>query len=642
MKKIERKDFLKMTGGAVVGGLTGYVFSGAPFLMFQEIAEWSQDQYVPGKGEQKLLSSICKDCEEQCQITVRMTQDRAVKIESSNTGCPIGQASLQLLYHPERIQKPLKLSGKKGAGKYIPVTWEEAIKDISAKINELVKAGKTDGIASISKNMNASSDLIGRLVNSAGSKQNYFESGLDTLTTAALGGTVEYDFAKSDYVLSFGAKLFEGWGSQLQMNKVLADWKTRGSKLVQVDTNNSRTTSLADEWLPVKAGTEAVLALGIANFLIKKKGKTSNGTGFARWAQLVYQFDLKTTSKITGVPEKKIEAVAEAFAAAKNPIAVAGRGAAGVSSSAVEIIAVYALNTMVNSKAVSLKKRADLGLAAKGKNAAAGLDAFVKEGQLDLLFVNEADPVYKSVLGADLAKKMQNAFVVALMPLINDTATYADYILPTLSPLETLEVNGKAMIKPLESAIHAGDGIIKIAQKVDAAKGSFSWSSYADAAKITGAQKAAGKFDFKVAATKDQIADLKKASDGLKMVPSEVAFVGDGDGLALPYVLKTIDADTFGLGKMKVCLNKKTAEKQGVCDGSSIDIKSSRGEIGSVTVCVTDLVAPDVIAVPLGFGHKAYTKYARGKGVNPKEIMTADIDPVTGTANWWSTQVKIS
>ncbi len=357
---------------------------------------------------------------------------------------------------------------------------------------------------------------------------------------------------------------------------------------------------------------------------------------------MAYQFDLKTTAKLTGVSEKQIKAVGDAFAAAKNPVAVAGKGASGVSSSASELIAVYALNSMVNSRAASLKKVNDLGVPAKGKASEAGLDAFIKKGALDFLIVNEADPVYKSALGADLAKKMSNAFVVALMPLINDTATYADYILPTLSPIETLQVEGKAMVNRFPAALHGGDAIIKIAQNVDAAKGSFPWKSYVDVVGQSGKKKAAGNFNFKVSELKDQITALKKESAGLKMLPVELAVIGDGDGLAFPYVLKTIDADTYELGKMKVLINKKTAEKEGVSNGSSIDITSSRGEIGSVKVCVTDLVAPDVIAVPLGFGHKAYTKYAKGKGVNPKEIMAADIDPVTGTANWWSTHVKIS
>ena len=122
----------------------------------------------------------------------------------------------------------------------------------------------------------------------------------------------------------------------------------------------------------------------------------------------------------------------------------------------------------------------------------------------------------------------------------------------------------------------------------------------------------------------------------------ELTFVGDGDGLAFPYVLKTIDDKTYSQGKLWVQINRETADKQGVCEGERIDIESSRGEIGSVRAHLTDTVAPDAIAIPLGFGHKAYTKYAKKKGVNPKEIMANDIDPLTGAANWWLTRVKIS
>ncbi|MCK4816088.1 molybdopterin oxidoreductase, partial [bacterium] len=86
----------------------------------------------------------------------------------------------------------------------------------------------------------------------------------------------------------------------------------------------------------------------------------------------------------------------------------------------------------------------------------------------------------------------------------------------------------------------------------------------------------------------------------------------------------------------------ETAEKHGVSEGSSIDILSKRGEIGAVKVHLTKTIAPDTVAIPLGFGHTSYTRYATGKGVNPKEIMSDNIDPISGTADWWFTRIKIS
>ena len=57
MKKLERKDFLMIGGGAVVGGLAGYVFSGAPFLGLQWLVEWTQDQHVPAGGAEEVPES---------------------------------------------------------------------------------------------------------------------------------------------------------------------------------------------------------------------------------------------------------------------------------------------------------------------------------------------------------------------------------------------------------------------------------------------------------------------------------------------------------------------------------------------------------------------------------------------------------
>jgi len=655
MKKIERKDFLMMGGGAVVGGLSGYVFSGAPFWGFQWLFEWTQDQYVPVPGREEYLKTICDACNTKCEMSIRMIGERAVKIESSNSGCPFSQNALQLLYHSERIDAPLKRTGKKGTVKpsaFEKVSWEEALTAVSKKMNSLIAAKKGGLIAGINKADNLSAALLDRLIKSAGSGNAFYEPSLAALSRSALGGYVDYDFSNADYILSFGARLFEGWGTACVMNKALVDLKARGGKLVQADAVCTRTASLADQWLPIKPGTELILAMGIANCL-KKKGRAAGG---GDWMAIVDQYTPDRVAALTGLKAKQIEDAANAFAGARNPIAVGGRGGAGVSSSAAELMAVYALNAMVGSRGAQLKKSQGLGEPALSADAAAvlkdakkfaGLDDFIKNGKFEMLFINEADPVYKSVYGADLAAKMENAFVVGIMPLLNDTAMYADYIFPSLSFLESESSVGAAPVKAYQKAIHAGDAIIKLAQKVDGAKDNFKWNGYVDLVKTYGAAVGAGGVNYNAGVLKESLASLEKtlkASEEfpLALIPTELTFVGDGDGMAFPYVLKTIDDKTYSLDKLWVQINRDTADKHGVSEGERIDIESSRGEIGSVRAHLTDTVAPDAIAIPLGFGHKAYTKYAKKKGVNPKEIMANDIDPLTGAANWWLTRVKIS
>ena len=156
---------------------------------------------------------------------------------------------------------------------------------------------------------------------------------------------------------------------------------------------------------------------------------------------------------------------------------------------------------------------------------------------------------------------------------------------------------------------------------------------------------AAMKLVYNIDKIRKQMRDLKKVNQkgsAISLMPFEVISVGDGDGLAFPYVHKTIDSDVYLLGKLKVHVNKKTAKKLKISQGSCIDITSPRGTVEGLSVHITDTIADDVIAIPLGFGHRGYTKYACGKGVNPKEIMSAEIDPLSGSAHWWITKVKIS
>lgn len=645
MKKIERKDFLKLGGGAVLGGLSGWVFSGAPFLGFQWLAEWTQDQYVPVKGLEKYTQAVSDSCPWGCKVSVRMIGERAVKLESKDGVCPSCQNALQLTYHPERISTPLKRKGNKGDGNFVPVSWDEAIKEISGKMNSLISGGKANSIAAINKNESLNGQLMEKFIRSAGSNNVYYEPSLKSLTSSALGGYISYDFKNTDYVLSFGAKLVEGWDSPAEMQKTFTSWKTRGTKIVQADTVCSMTASLAAEWVPVKPGTEAVLAFGIANYLITGKRLNSTGEEFGKWSQIIInKFPLAKVAAYTGVSEDRIKQIGDEFSKAKNPVAVAGKGAYGISASSAEIIAVYCLNTLVKSKAASLMKNSAVSYTGEF----AGIDSFIKNGNFEMLFLNNSDPVYKSVLGDDLKKKMEKAYVVSINPIMNDSANYADIILPSLSFLETATPENQVVINNFKESKDAKDIIISLSKAVDKTKNTFAFSNGIDSFKISGKESASGaKFSFNVEKIKNELDALDKkfaanADYPLFMIPVEAPLLGDGDGLAFPYVLKSIDPTVFYKEKLLVQINRETGKKYGLCENESIVIKSERGKLGKVYVHLTDTVAPDTVAIPLGFGHESYTKYGSGKGVNPKKIMAAEVDPLTGTADWWSTRVKIS
>ncbi|HOS41661.1 MAG TPA: molybdopterin-dependent oxidoreductase [Spirochaetota bacterium] len=669
--KIDRKDFLKVAGGAVVGGAAGFVFSGAPFNAFQWIVEWTQDQYVPGSGAERYLQSICQACPNACTVSVRMIGERAVKIETSvGGGCPIGQNLIQQLYHPDRVAFPMERAGAKGKAKFTAqigdAAWNTAVEKIAKKIGELRAANKPLSIAAINgAHAGVSGLLLDRLVKACGSPHVYTEPCVHGASSAAVRalynkeGSLGYDFAGADYILSFSARLFEGWGMMADMHKNLLAWKKSGTRLVQIDAQCTRTASLATEWVPLpKAGTEAVLAMGIAHLLFKA-GKRSNAANAAAWTQIVMNdYTPDRVAKVTGVPEATLKKIADALMRARRPIAVAGRGAKSVSSSTLEIAAIEGLNSMlgggtfIETPPTLGAPRYDAAAAASIKNAKtfAGLDEFIKsKDAFDVVFINDADPVYRSVFGKELAKKLEQAsLVVAFTTLINDTAAYADIVLPTVTSLELPSVDKKTVVAPRYKAMHAGDAIIAIAKKIAGVADSFPYARYSDAVAAAGkgGRAAGGAPTIPIALFEKYYNTISKKVDDtafpLSLIPFEVPSIGDGAGLALPYTLKSIDEKVYSRNKLWVHMNPETAKKFGKCEGSRVDLESQRGEVGSVRVHLTKTVAPDTVAVPLGFGHRHYTAYGEDKGVNPKEIMCDDIDPVSGNADWWFTRIKLS
>jgi len=89
-----------------------------------------------------------------------------------------------------------------------------------------------------------------------------------------------------------------------------------------------------------------------------------------------------------------------------------------------------------------------------------------------------------------------------------------------------------------------------------------------------------------------------------------------------------------------VDINPATAEKLGVKEGDFVEIKSPNGAI-ETQVFVYEGIRPDTVAIGLGQGHTSYGRYAKGRGVNPTDILPVKIDEVSGGFAWLSTKVQV-
>jgi molybdopterin-containing oxidoreductase family iron-sulfur binding subunit len=87
-------------------------------------------------------------------------------------------------------------------------------------------------------------------------------------------------------------------------------------------------------------------------------------------------------------------------------------------------------------------------------------------------------------------------------------------------------------------------------------------------------------------------------------------------------------------------LNPATAKQLGMSEGDIVDVESAHGRI-SAPVFVYPAIRPDVVAMPIGQGHREYGRYAKSRGVNPIHLLAPEVEPSTGSLAWSTTRVKL-
>ena len=99
---------------------------------------------VSGQSAESVVRSHCRICHGGCGVLVHVKDGRVIRIEgdpespiSRGTLCPKGIASIQLVYHPDRLLYPLKRKGAKGEGKWERISWDEAYEILTSKMNDI-------------------------------------------------------------------------------------------------------------------------------------------------------------------------------------------------------------------------------------------------------------------------------------------------------------------------------------------------------------------------------------------------------------------------------------------------------------------------------------------------------------------------
>lgn len=506
--EINRRNFVKF----LAGGALGATLSPLPWKLTDDIAIWTQNWPwvpVPPTGEFTNVKSVCNLCPGGCGIEIRKVDNRAIKIDGRtdypvNPGgiCPLGMGGLQLLYDKTiRHTHPMKRVGPKGSGEFVRITWDEALNTLANRISDLRKNKRPEALAAVDGNpvRSTMSVMIQRLITAVGSP-NYVRIpsiedtySMGNILMQGTDGPMAYDLENSDYILSFGCGLLEGWGAPGRVMNAWGLWHEdpvkRKVKIVQVESRASNTASKADQWVASRPGTDAALALGIAHVIIKEDLYNhafvdNHSFGFDDWSSsdgkdhmgfksmVLKKYSPDQTAKITGLSPKDIVSLAREFCKAKAPMAIYGKGKDSLNGGLYAFMAVNSLNALVGNLNMpggvfvtdgvplsplpeieqdaitrqGLKKpRVDQAGTVKYPFARSLINNLTQaiiekpKSPVDTLLVFSANPVYTLPDGGSFKEALSKVpFVVSFSPFQDETSFMADLVLPDHTCLEKI------------------------------------------------------------------------------------------------------------------------------------------------------------------------------------------------------------
>ncbi|RJQ87104.1 MAG: molybdopterin oxidoreductase [Desulfobacteraceae bacterium] len=543
--KLSRRCFLSLT----IGGAVGTALTPLPWKLTDDLSIWSQNwpwTPVPPDGEYSYVNSTCTLCPGHCGIRVRKVNDRAVKIEGQDNAtlnqggglCPLGMSGLQLLYGPTRVPGPLKRSGERGEGRWEAITWPQAIEEVASRLADIRSQGKPQTVACLSPaDVGTVPKLLQRLMTAYGSP-NYFrmpsvQDAYESVLSLNQGtnGFAGLDVENADFILSFGSALLEGYGTPVRMIQAVSRLKEKNGTLVQVEQRLSNTAAKADIWLSPKPGSEADLALAMAYALIHQgryhqEFAARHIEGFESFAAMVKErYAPQAVAAISGVDADVIVRTALAFANARRPLAIYGKGKGETPGSLKEALAVHALNALVgninreggvlamspydylNWPEVPSDEAAAAGLQTQRLDGAGSKDyphvrylvnrltdrLLTSPGELQALLVAEANPCHSLPDSARVREAFGTIpFIVSFSSFMDETALLADLILPNHVYLERYEdvpvLAGttrptiglcQPVVAPVLDTRHVGDTIIQIARALEGPVAqAFPWADY--------------------------------------------------------------------------------------------------------------------------------------------------------------------
>jgi anaerobic selenocysteine-containing dehydrogenase len=678
--KISRRDFLKISG---IGATAASIMTGCgPTSRYVTRQAYADMPEYNQTGVSTYYATTCKECPAGCGLIVRTQEGRAIKVEGNpdhpvNKGkvCSRGLTTVQGVYNPDRIPGPQKRP--RGSRTATPIEWQEAIGAVAAALQNPQKTAFLMGLQS-----DHLFDLVQEIAEVGGFHEPIRYGSLGTFEgrSTLLKASQEvygvnqipfFNIGKAEVVFSFGASFLETWLSPLAYSRGFRQLRKqefgKRGHIVSFEARQSLTSANADEWIPVKPGSEGMVASAIG----KIAAATANKTALPMYADV----NLNDVAKQSGISMEKLIELGELFASANNAIALPG-GAALTSKNGLDASkAILGLNVLVEN---SNKTGGVFPTFAESLPvdfmAVKSLIAKMNSGEIDTLFIHGNNPVFELPPASGFQEALKKVkTVISFSTFEDETAVESDYVLPDHAALESFgyqklllgsDREAYSSVQPVVAPIHDTKATMDVfLAAIASIDGEFAANiAYTDEVDylqkfITPLIQKEGFYSAEelpsfwsrwlqyggwwTSEAELGNAELEINSD-LKVIftaPSELkegetfhlityaTQMGDGSGANRPWLQETPDPMTTATWNSWVEMNPHTADQLGIHDDDIVEIKSTSGDFAIEAIVYRyPAIRPDTVAIPFGQGHTALGRWAEGRGCNPALVWSADVN----------------
>jgi thiosulfate reductase/polysulfide reductase chain A len=708
-----RRDFLKL-GGSSLGALA------LGSLVSPQVAEAARRRGLVDARGDGVISTVCEMCVWRCGVLARVQDGRVVKLEgnpnhphSRGKLCARGQSGLMTTYDRDRVLQPLIRVGERGGGVFRKASWDEALDLTAEKMLDIKERFGPEAMI-FSSTHNLSQTQFENLLSAFGSPNYGTQRSLcfNSMVTAFLltYGIEEpaRNYDNVEYVLLVGRNLAEAISTS--ETGALIEAVARGAKLVYLDPRFTKTAAKASEWIPIRPGTDAAFLLAMIHVIVTEHiGDCEFAKAYIQGCEslptAMADYTPEWAEAKTGVPADTIRRIAREFAAAKRrALAHPGWRTSNFVNSFQTERAIATLNAIVGNvfepngcltaedpeaAGVSLGKppqppypritaaRLDgvpwkyplvplkLGVFQELRDAILTGQPYPAHGW----FIARQNPVLSLPdRGRTLEAIGRLDFLVSVDVILNDTAWYADVVLPEASYLERYDplsvVDGKVFLRqPVIEPQGEARSALWIYRELGQRLGLGDYFQYADEEDYLRQQLAPLDIDLEdlretgyaepPAESKSDRAPVFHTPSGKIEVYSETLARAGFSPWPTWEEPPVPPAGQFYLltGKVgqhtqfatqnnaflhkyqdepRLWMHADAAQALGLSDGDLVEVTSPVGHV-AIRLLATQAIRPDCVYMPPGYGHSSKAlRTAFGVGASDSDLHVTYVDPISG------------